>query len=153
MTNQGKNSATWVSAEPGRTPKWRKTSNLTRLLATMSALVQSREGSVRRQCEPAGGAIQTGWPSRRPGSSRTARNRAKPSSPPMRNEVTRGRWLTPATVGSISRMSASKTRLSQNWSPTSSLQSPIVRTVVCEETARHSAVSGLLTLSRVACGA
>ena len=53
----------------------------------------------------------------------------------------------------MSRMSASKTRLSQNWSPTSSLQSPTVRTEVSEETARHSAVRGLLTFSRVASGA
>ena len=72
---------------------------------------------------------------------------------PIRKEDTRGRWFDTGhdRVDLVHR--ASNTRLSQNWRPTSSLQSPTVLTAVSLVTARQSAVSGLLTLTSSASGA
>ncbi len=70
----------------------------------------------------------------------------------MRSEVTRGKWLTPATTGSTVVKLASNRRLSTNLRPTISAHSPIVSIEVSRVTARHSAVRGLLTLTRSASG-
>ena len=66
--------------------------------------------------------------------------------------MTRGRWLTPADTGSTSCIGASNRRLSENLRPTSSLHSPTTLTPDTRPTARHRAVSGLLTLMRSAVG-
>jgi hypothetical protein len=77
---------------------------------------------------------------------------ANPSRSPMRSDVTRGRWLTPATTGSTDAKSVSKRRLRTNLSPTISAQRPTAWIEVSRVTARVRAVRGLLTLMRSASG-
>ena len=52
---------------------------------------------------------------------------SNPSAPPICSWVTSGRWLTPADTGSISCIGASKSRLNENFRPTSSLHRPTTR--------------------------
>ncbi len=63
-----------------------------------------------------------------------------------------GRWLTPATVGVMSRKLRSRRRLSANCAPIISWQSPTVSMVDVRVTARQIAVIGLVRFSIHAVG-
>ena len=89
----------------------------------------------------------------RSGSSISARSCANPSSPFTRSATASGKWLTPASTGSRSAMPQPRARLRLNVAPTHSLHSPTVFTAVSRVTDRHSAVSGLVTLTNQASGA